>query len=166
MQQSLQLEPIGAFSHAHRDVVFTPEHIALAMVRHFQPAGKMLGPCKGDGAFFRRMPSAKYCELQEGRDFFDWNEPVDWIVSNPPYSIYLDWMRHSFEVAENIVYLVPLYKALHSSTLLAETFQWGGIVEIVHIGTGRDVGFDFGFAAGAVHYQRGYRGGMRYRHGF
>lgn len=60
----------------------------------------------------------------------------------------------------------PLYKALHSSTLLAETFQWGGIVEIVHIGTGRDVGFDFGFAAGAVHYQRGYRGGMRYRHGF
>ena len=112
------------------------------------------------------MPGADYCELQEGRDFFDWREPVDWIVSNPPYSIYLDWMRHSFEVAENIVYLVPLYKALHSSTLLSETFEWGGIVEIVHIGTGRDVGFDFGFAAGAVHYKRGYRAGMRYRHGF
>ena len=166
MQASLQLEPTAEFSHAHRDVVFTPEHIAAAMVRYFCPTGKVLDPCKGDGAFHRRMPGADYCELQEGRDFFDWREPVDWIVSNPPYSIYLDWMRHSFEVAENIVYLVPLYKALHSSTLLSETFEWGGIVEIVHIGTGRDVGFDSGFAAGAVHYKRGYRAGMRYRHGF
>lgn len=166
MQASLQLEPTGEFSHAHRDVVFTPEHIATAMVRHFSPTGRVLDPCKGDGSFLRNMPGADYCELQDGRDFFDWHDPVDWIVSNPPYSIYLEWMRHSFKVAENIVYLVPLYKALHSNALLSETFSWGGIVEIVHIGTGRDVGFEFGFAAGAVHYKRDYRGGIAYRHGF
>lgn len=58
MQASLQLEPTGEFSHAHKDVVFTPEHVALAMVRHFQPAGKVLDPCKGDGVFLRQMPGA------------------------------------------------------------------------------------------------------------
>ena len=147
--------------------MFTPEHVALAMVKHFQPAGKVLDPCSGDGVFLRHMPGAEYCELQEGRDFFDWRDQVDWILSNPPYSVYLEWMRHSFRVAENIVYLIPINKAFNSNALLQETFEWGGIVEIVHLGAGRNVGFqDIGFAMGAVHYKRGYRGGIVYRHGF
>jgi hypothetical protein len=40
--------------------------------------------------------------------------------------------------------------------------EWGGIREILIVGNGRkELGFPVGFAVGAVHFQRGYRGDMR-----
>ncbi|MDA8412999.1 MAG: hypothetical protein M0023_04335 [Desulfobacteraceae bacterium] len=72
------------------DIVFTPADVARDVVAHFAPSGRILDPCKGDGAFFDHLPSgAEFCELKDGKDFFHWTEPVDWIVSNPPYSIFL-----------------------------------------------------------------------------
>ena len=88
----------GEFSNAHKDVVFTPSEVAAAMVRHFRPYGRVLDPCKGDGAFLSLLDEADYCELQEGRDFFEWSEPVDWIIGNPPYSVYSRWLEHSMKV--------------------------------------------------------------------
>ncbi len=163
MQQSLGLTTTD-FSHAHRDVVFTPPEIARAIVAHFKPSGKMLDPCKGDGVFLDLMNGADYCEIQEGIDFFEYEKKVDWIISNPPYSIFTDWLRHSFKVAENIVYLIPINKAFNSSEVLTETNAYGGIAEIVNLGRGRDLGFPFGFAVGAVHYKKNYKGGIIYRH--
>jgi len=164
-QQSMVFES-GEFSHGHKDVVFTPDDVASAIIKHFSPTGKILDPCKGDGVFFNKMDDAEYCELQEGKDFFNWNDPVDWIVSNPPYSIYSEWIRHSFKVAENIVYLIPINKAFNSSSMLKATYEWGGIAEIVHIGPGSSLKFPVGFAIGAVHYKRNYKGGIVYRHAF
>lgn len=165
VQSSMRLE-LNAFSHNHKDVVFTPEHLAVSIVSHFRPEGKMLDPCRGDGAFLRQMPGAEYCELQEGKDFFEWTEQVDWIISNPPYSIYAKWLRHSFDVAENIVYLIPINKAFNSSAMLQATYAWGGIAEIVHVGPGSNLKFPIGFAIGAVYYKRNYRGDIKYRNGF
>ena len=125
----------------------------------------MLDPCRGDGAFWRHMPGADWCELQDGRDFFQWDAPVDWIISNPPYSVFANWLRHSFRVAENIVYLIPINKAFNSTPLLDDTHDFGGIAEIVHVATGRAIGMPFGYAIGAVHYKRGHRGAIKYRHG-
>lgn len=166
MQQTSLLLDAGEFSHKHKDVVFTPEHVIVNMIRHFKPCGRILDPCKGDGAFLRHMPDAEYCELQEGRDFFNWAEHVDWIISNPPYSVYSEWIRHSFEVANDIVYLIPINKAFNSSSMLKATYEWGGIREIVHVGPGSALKIPIGFAIGAVHYQRDYQGGIVYRHGF
>jgi len=165
VQQGLSFGTNGAFSKSHKDVVFTPPEIAEAIVRHFAPTGKMLDPCRGDGAFWRNMPGADYCELQEGKDFFEYTQSVNWIISNPPYSCFSDWLRHSFEIAENIVYLIPINKAFNSSSMLRQTYEWGGIAEIVHIGPGSKLKFPVGFAVGAVHYKRGWAGGILYRHG-
>lgn len=136
------------------------------MIEHFKPCGRILDPCKGDGVFLRNMPGAEYCELQEGKDFFNWTDYVDWIISNPPYSVYSDWLRHSFEIAENIVYLIPINKAFNSSAMLKETYDWGGIAEIIHIAPGRSINMPFGYAIGAVHYKRGHKGAIVYRHSF
>ena len=165
MQASLDLPPTGKFSHAHKDVVFTPPAVAAGIVAHFRPGGRMLDPCRGDGAFWRHMPGADWCEIQDGRDFFQWAEPVDWIISNPPYSVFAGWLRHSFAVADNIVYLIPINKAFNSTPLLDDTHAFGGIAEIVHVATGRAIGMPFGYAIGAVHYKRGHRGAIKYRHG-
>jgi len=35
----------------------------------------------------------------------------------------------------------------------------------VHVGPGSSLKFPVGFAVGAVHYKRGYSGGIVYRHG-
>lgn len=142
------------------DVVYTPDHVAKAVVERFKPSGRILDPCKGGGAFTRYMPGAEWCEIREGRCFYDWKEPVDWIVSNPPYSIFADFLRHSFTVAENIVYLIPVNKAFNSDKMMREIWSWGGVKTCLVIGGGGSLNFPIGFCIGAVHFVRGYRGGM------
>ena len=140
------------------DIVLTPRDVARDVVSRFQPCGRVLDPCKGDGAFTEFMPEAEWCEIREGRDFFDWREPVDWIVSNPPYSIFSRFLRHSMKVAQDIVYVVPTNKVFNSDGMMRELWAWGGIPQIYQIAPGRRIGFPVGYGIGAVHFQRGYRG--------
>ena len=143
------------------DIVMTPDDVAGDIVRRFAPSGRVLDPCKGDGAFLRHMPGADWCEIREGRDFFAWTEPVDWIVSNPPYSILLEFTRHAFRVARDVVWLIPVNKVFNSFTMMREVWAWGGVVTVYTIGQGNIIGLPVGFAVGAVHFRRGYRDGMR-----
>lgn len=108
------------------DVVYTPDDVARDIVAYFKPAGRVLEPAAGDGAFLSHMPGAEWCELEKGRDFFAWGEAVDWIVGNPPYSIFSEFMRHSMTVAKNIVFLIPINKAFNSSKMIKDIYQWGG----------------------------------------
>ncbi len=57
------------------------------------------------GAFIKYLPGAEWCEIDQGKDFFNWNRKVDWIITNPPYSQYFNFLQHSFEVADNVVFL-------------------------------------------------------------
>lgn len=140
------------------DDVFTPEPIAKAIIEMFKPQGTMLEPCKGKGAFLKFMPNADWCEITEGRDFFEYKEKVDWIITNPPYSSYDKFLEHSFELAENIVFLVPLGKVFNSWERLEKIKKWGGIKKIWIIGTGNKCGFPFGFPCGAFYFKKGYTG--------
>jgi len=106
------------------------------------------------------MPDCEWCEIREGRDFYNWTEPVDWIVSNPPYSIFSDFLRHSFTVANDIVYLIPINKAFNSEKMMKQIWAWGGIKSVLVVGGGASLGFPIGFCIGAVHFRKGYRGGM------
>ncbi len=151
------MEETGA---VESDVVLTPDAVAADVVCRFRPVGRVLDPCKGSGAFLKHMPGAEWCEIREGRDFFAWKEPVDWIVSNPPYSIFSDFLRHSFDVAENIVYLIPINKAFNSDRMMRDIWAWGGIETVYVVGGGGSLGFPIGFCIGAVHFRKGYRGGM------
>ena len=64
------------------DRVYTPEWVARDMAWSFQPSGRVLEPCKGKGVFLRFLPDdTEWCEIDEGRDFFEWHEKVDWVVS-------------------------------------------------------------------------------------
>jgi hypothetical protein len=145
------------------DVVLTHDKLAAAIVQHFGPTGRILDPCRGGGAFWKHMPGAEWCEIREGVDFMAWTEPVDWIVSNPPYSIFLDWLKHSMSLAPDIVYLIPLFKVWQSEKVMRAIQEWGGLRETLIVGSGRKIGFPTGFSIGAVHFQRGWHGDMRVR---
>jgi len=50
-------------------------------------------PFKGEGGFTRwlegKVNALYHTEIEEGKDFrdFEWVEPVDWVISNPPFRI-------------------------------------------------------------------------------
>jgi len=121
-------------------------------------SARILDPCRGLGAFTDHIPGAEWCEITEGRDFFDWHEPVDWVISNPPYSLTRPWFRHSYTVARYLCYLVPLRNVFSGYGFLREIHEFGGIREIRTYGTGGRLGFPMGNAVGAFHIERGYSG--------
>lgn len=108
------------------DVVYTRSDIAKNIVKSLNPKGICLDPCKGDGAFYNHLPNADYCELGEGKDFFDYNKKCNWIIGNPPYSIFFDFLQHSFELAENVSFLVPTNKIFQRQIVMDTINKWGG----------------------------------------
>jgi hypothetical protein len=144
-----------------KDIVYTPDDMARTIVSFYHPQGKCLDPCKGNGAFLRYLPTGSdWCEIREGRDFFKYNEHVDWIVGNPPYSIFAKWLYHSMDIADHIVYLVPSAKLFYSYKTAKLLFTWGGITHNLIIGPGSWLGFPLGYIVSAMYLQRGYKGGM------
>jgi hypothetical protein len=141
------------------DVIYTPDWVAADMVRYFNPDGKILEPSCGDGVFLKYLQGdIDWCEIEKGRDFFSWHTPVDWVFGNPPYSIFSSWMLHSFEIAQNICYLIPLNKPFNSGKMMREWKAYGGIVAIRYYANGAELGFPIGFAIGAVWFQKNYTG--------
>ena len=140
------------------DEVYTPDWCAADIVAWFKPTGRILEPCKGYGAILKYLPDADWCEISEGKDFFAWVEPVDWIVSNPPYSIFKEWLAHSFKIAPNIVYLMPLQKFFNGFGTMKATRNQGWVKHIRLYGTGTRLNFPMGNGIGAVHFVRDYEG--------
>lgn len=143
-----------------RDVVYTPDWVARDMVDYFKPTGKILDPCRGDGAFTRYMPTADYCEIAEGRDYFAWNTAVNWVIGNPPYSAFGKWILHSMDISDNVVFLAPCAKPFYSEKLFRVMQKWGKIKHIRVYGGGSKLNFPIGFLIGAIHFQKGYFGEM------
>lgn len=143
-----------------KDVVYTPDWVARDIVEFFKPTGRILEPAAGDGAFLKYLPGADWCEIEKGRDFFAIHKYYDWIIGNPPYRTYHEWLIHSFEISENVVYLLPTTQVFNSYHMLKDVYRWGGVRCLRIYGAGSKVGFNFGFSTGAVHYQKNYRGPM------
>lgn len=143
----------------YSDVHFTNDELARRIVEHFAPQGRCLEPFKGDGAFLTHLPAgSNWCEITEGRDFFQHTGQADWIITNPPFSNLTQVFAHAFALSENCVFLIPISKYWSSAPRLKAVEFYGGLVQILHVGTGRAIGFDIGFPFAAMHFQRGYKG--------
>jgi hypothetical protein len=142
------------------DTVYTNEETARWVIDYFKPNGKVLDAAAGKDAFFKHIntPYKFRCEILDGIDFFHWSEKVDWVITNPPYSIYDNFLEHAFKVADNVVFFVPIAKAFKSNKIQMLVDKYGGLKEIVYMGGGSRHGFAFGFPVGCLHYQRGYKG--------
>lgn len=139
------------------DVVYTPDDLALKIVNHFRPTGSILEPCKGGGAFLRAMPTAEYCEIAEGIDFFDCQVKYDWIITNPPWSIFRAFLRKACETADNVVFLVPVVHYFGKARLRELKETGHALKEIVILNTPKNFP-QMGFALGCVYTQKNYRG--------
>jgi hypothetical protein len=140
------------------DLVYTPNNVALDMIQYFKPSGRILDPCSGKGAFLRYLPGADWCEITEGRSFFECTQHYDWIVGNPPYSMFAPWLRHSFTLAENILYLLPAIRCWISTKIIKDIKLYGGIRTIAVYPNNLFNEWSIGFAICAIHFQRNYKG--------
>lgn len=145
------------------DVVMTPPDLARRIVEHFRPSGYMLDPCRGDGAFFNELErsslTAYWCEISDGRDFFDFRDRVDWIVTNPPWgSKFKSFLTHSMELANNIVFLANMnvWDTKCRRKLIREAGF--GIVEMLEVDTPPPPWPQQGFQLVATWLRRGWTG--------
>lgn len=69
-------------------------------------------PCRGDGRIQLFLEEQKlittYSEILEGKDFFDWSEQVDLILTNPPFNILQEFANHAFNHAQTVIFLSRL----------------------------------------------------------
>jgi len=149
-------------NYESNDEVMTPENIAKMIVNHFKPEGKILEPCKGTGNFLKFLPkNALWCEIKEGKDFFDFNEKVDWIITNPPWSKIFDFLNHSLDLADNIVFLLTinhLWTKKRLRTILEKGF---GIKEIFIFNVPKELNSS-GFVVGCIHLKRNWNGEIKF----
>jgi len=140
------------------DEVMTPEYLAEALVNHFKPSGKILEPCKGTGNFLKFLPKdSLWCEISEGKNFFDFNDKVDWIITNPPWSQIRKFLQHSLEISKNVCFLFTI-NHLWTKARIRDIKEAGfGIKEIVIFDT-PDNFPPLGFQVGMVHLQAKYSG--------
>ena len=141
------------------DKVWTPEIVAEDMVGWFKPTGVILEPCNGIGNISKFIPNCLTCEIDDGSDFFQFNDRVDWIITNPPYSIFSKIIKHGLTLSNNSVWLLPTWKMFSGYGLLKSIKDHGGIKHMRHYGTGTKLGWSpLANAISAIHIQKEYTG--------
>lgn len=143
------------------DKFYTPDNYAKYLVEYLQPRGLILEPCRGKGAFTNAMPTAEWCEIDDGIDFLQYSKSVDWIVTNPPYSKFRAFLQKSMTVAENIAFLC-LINAFFMKARLRDMFRYGfSFKEIIFLDTPKEFP-QMGIQLGCVHIKKNYLGECKF----
>lgn len=76
--------------HSDRDRIFTPEPIAIRLIKKVPAisSDSWCDPCYGNGVFFKNFPTQNkvFYEIDMGRDFLLDSKQYDWHVTNIPFS--------------------------------------------------------------------------------
>ncbi len=78
----------------------------------------ILEPCAGENAIVNVLIKNNYSNItyydindylnNDVKDFFDETKQYDYIITNPPYSLSFDFIKHGLSISDNVIYLLPL----------------------------------------------------------
>jgi len=145
----------------------TPLYLTRALVNHFKPSGIVLEPCKGTGNFIKALKEydndlvIKWCEISQEKDFFDFNEKVDWIITNPPWSKIRSFLFHSMEISDNVCFLFTINHLWTKARIRDMEKMNFGLKEIC-IFKSPDCFPVMGFQAGMVYIKKNYSGDIKF----
>lgn len=102
-----------------RDVYYTPATLVTRHLELLKPYvdrdDRLLDPFFGQGAYYNQFATMfpdnpkDYTEIEMGLDFFAYEQPVDVIVSNPPFSQLTRILEHSIDLKPKIIsYLISI----------------------------------------------------------
>lgn len=140
------------------DVFITPRALAKQQIDMIDATDddKWLDPCRNseDGSYYSQFPTDKkdWCEIMEGKSFFEYGECVDIIVQNPPYSIMNDWIKKNIELNPRVISMLigignltarrmeMLEKAGYGLTKMKmmKVYKWYGMSCIVQFEKGKE----------------------------
>ena len=146
------------------DIVMTPYDLAEMLVEHFQPDGRILEPCKGTGNFvkaFKGYGEVLWCEIKEGKDFMQFDEQVDWIITNPPWSKIREFLNKAMRHSTNVCFLFTINHLWTRARINDIKQRKFGIKEIVIFNTPSNFP-PLGFQVGMVHLQKYYDGDIKF----
>ena len=150
-------------NYVSNDVIMTPEPLCKALVNHIKPEGIILEPCKGTGNFLKYLPKdTLWCEISEKIDFFDFNQEIDWIVTNPPWSNIKKFLIHSLELSNNVCFLTTINHLWTKARLKIIKENGFGIKEIIIFDTPKSPWPQQGFQVGMFWLQKGYIGDIKF----
>lgn len=144
------------------DVVMTPRWLAEAIADAVKPSGVILEPCSGDGVFvdvLSKYGTVKTCEASAGDDFFFWSQPVDWIVTNPPWSNFRQFLSHALPLATNVVFLATV-NHWWTRRRVKDVHQAGFGYRRLILTPWPEEFPASGFQLGAMHLEKGWNGPM------
>lgn len=92
------------------DKIYTPKPVALKMIEmcNLKEGDVVLDPSFGGGVFYDNFPNyvnKSFCEIEMDLDFFDYNEKVDCVIGNPPYSLWNKWLEHTMKITDKFCYI-------------------------------------------------------------
>lgn len=141
--------------------VMTPVELARKLIEHFKPSGRILEPCRGDGGFYDVLPEGTlWCEIREGKNFFEFKEHVDWIMTNPPWNKVTQFLEHSLGIADNICFIIVLQQIWTKKRLRLIRQHGFGIKEICCFDAPPTFP-QLGIQIGMIHIQRGWGGDIK-----
>jgi DNA modification methylase len=100
------------------DKFYTPTSLVIShleLIREYvtDPSGIIYEPFSGQGAYLNQFSQNGFnnrvvsTELDKGENFFDFNEQVDYIISNPPYSFIDNVLEKSVSLQPKMIsYLI------------------------------------------------------------
>jgi type I restriction-modification system DNA methylase subunit len=143
------------------DKYYTPARLAKKIVKYFNPKGIILEPCAGTGVFLKYMPDAEHCEIDEGIDYFDYNKKVDWIITNPPYSKFKDFLLKGLTHSKNIVFLSHINAFFFKARIRNILQNHWKIAEIILIDTPKKFP-QGGLQMGIIHLKKNFKGDIKF----
>ncbi len=102
------------------------------------------------------MPNgSEWCEIDEGRDFFEWNKRADYIMTNPPWSLFRRFVQHGMELTDDIYYLITVNHVFTKARIRDVYDNGWGVKEIFIFDTPKNFP-QSGFQVGMIHFKKGW----------
>ncbi len=107
-----------------RTIVYTKPTMAKHLIDRitFKDGDVVCEPCRGDGAFYNNFPDnvvKTYYEINEGKDFLQATEPVDYIAANPPFvprKLFWNFQQKAMEITRKKIYWLINLSAMNVFT--------------------------------------------------
>lgn len=94
----------------------TPHRATIELLKRINIENKVIWECAcGDGAISKLLPpdtiSTDLIDRgygESGIDFLQTHKDVDWVITNPPYSLATEFAKHSLECGKNVALLCKI----------------------------------------------------------